>query len=89
MNVAVIKGEEIQNIKQLHDAFCNELNLPSFYGRNDALWDCLTGYISLPMTIIWKNFKASRESLGEYADRAVEVLKTAEVEVPGLSIIIN
>ncbi len=31
-----------------------KLELPNWYGRNwDALWDCLTGWIGLPIELVW------------------------------------
>lgn len=90
MDVVVINGSEIENNEQLHDVLSKELHFPPFYGRNlDALWDCLTGHIELPVTIMWRNFYSSKLALGEYADKVAEVLKAAESAVPGLSIIIS
>lgn len=90
MNTVVIEGEKITSIEQLHDVLFKQLNLPHYYGRNlDALWDCVTGYISLPTVVIWNNFQSTRNSLGEYADRVLEVFKSAESEIPGFYIKVN
>ncbi len=43
MNKAVINGEQIRSMSDLHQTLKKELALPEYYGENlDALWDCLT-----------------------------------------------
>ena len=43
-----------------HKILKEKLELPDYYGENlDALWDCLTGGIELPVCIKWSNYKAS------------------------------
>lgn len=43
----------VQTRKQLHEALKTGLCLPEHYGYNmDALWDCLTGEIEVPGTIV-------------------------------------
>ena len=43
--------------------------------------DCLTGWISFPVTIIWNDFEAS--NIGEKKWGIVEVFKEAEKELAG------
>ncbi len=38
----IIDGSKIEDIKEVHDIFCKELNFDDYYGYNlDALWDML------------------------------------------------
>nr|WP_245247278.1 MULTISPECIES: barstar family protein [unclassified Paenibacillus] len=80
----MLDGNLIQERSQLHDFLKQELQLPDSYGSNlDALWDCLTGWIQLPLTIQWIGLEASRRHLGEYADQLLELLSEAEQEIDG------
>ncbi len=66
----------------LHNALKDKLDLPDYYGENlDALWDCLTGWIELPQTLVWRNFESSKKFLGSYADNTLEVLQRAQKEL--------
>ena len=54
----------------------------SYYGENlNALWDCLTGWIELPLTLVWKNFEASQKALGSDAEDVLELLQEAQEEL--------
>ncbi|AHM66833.1 barstar family protein [Paenibacillus polymyxa] len=80
--VVIINGNNIHGKEELHDTLQAQLGLDQTYGRNlDALWDCLTGSIPMPLTIQWLDFHASRKSLGEYADRLLDLMREAEEEV--------
>ncbi|MGF9715302.1 barstar family protein, partial [Paenibacillus naphthalenovorans] len=79
-----LEGSHIKERQQLHDFLKKELQLPDTYGSNlDALWDCLTGWVRLPLTIRWIDPEASRRHLGEYADQLLDLLREAEQEVDG------
>ncbi len=55
---------------------------PLLYGENlNALWDCLTGWIEYPLTLVWKNFEASQKALGSDADDVLELLQEAQEEL--------
>lgn len=83
----IIEGKDIKTPEDLHDALSAGLAFPEYYGRNlDALWDCLTGWLTTPVTIIWKDYAASREALGDYAQRAVDLIRDATQEVDGLKL---
>ena len=54
----------------LHIEIKEKLELPIYYGENlDALWDCLTGWIDLPVGVEWKDFDLVEDSLGDYAKK--------------------
>ncbi len=77
--IATIDGRQIKDEEDFHHIIKQVLDFPDFYGENlDALWDCLTGFIEVPTTVIWMNFKLSRENLGQRAEQIVEVFKDAE-----------
>ncbi|MFC9708843.1 barstar family protein [Paenibacillus sp. NPDC056933] len=82
MKTIVIHGKDIHGQEELHDVLQERLELGPSYGRNlDALWDCLTGFVSMPLTIQWIDFDTSRKYLGEYADRLLDVMQEAEEEL--------
>ncbi|MBY0215106.1 barstar family protein [Paenibacillus illinoisensis] len=82
MKTVIIDGNDIHGKEELHDIFQAKLGLDDSYGRNlDALWDVITGFISIPLTIQWVNFEASRAVLGEYADQLLELMREAEEEL--------
>lgn len=87
MQKIIIDGKHVNNINQLHDILKKELNLPDYYGKNfDALWDCLTGWVTLPLIIEWKNFQKSKNNLGGEVEKILHILLKAEQELPGLKI---
>ncbi|MGF9696204.1 barstar family protein [Paenibacillus sp. MABNR03] len=82
MKKVIINGSDIHGKEELHDILQAKLGLGESYGRNlDALWDGVTGYISMPLTIQWLHFEASRAVLGEYADQLLDLLREAEEEL--------
>ena len=87
MSSAIIDGASIRSQDDLHDVLSEVLELPDYYGRNlDALWDCLTGWIDPPVEVVWREFALSRERLGAYADKTLEVLQRATGEVEGFTV---
>lgn len=86
MNI-VLEGKRINSIESFHFEVKSSLNLPEYYGENlDALWDCLTGCIETPLTLIWSDFEISKANLPEFTEKALEVFKEAEKEVKGFYI---
>lgn len=61
-----LRLSEAENYSNIHAWLADKLNFPATYGHNlDALWDCLTGDIKLPLTILWIN---DNESTEDYSD---------------------
>ena len=86
----ILKGSEIKSISDFHKQIKTLLELPDYYGENlDALWDCLTGWISTPLTLVWEDFNVSKVVLGEFADKAKKVFEGAEKEISGFKIEIS
>ncbi|MDA1909244.1 barstar family protein [Bacillus cereus] len=68
----------------LHKTLKNKLDLPDYYGENaNALWDCLTAWVTLPLTIEWEFFKESQNMLSEEADLILETFQDAQEEMTG------
>lgn len=56
MRKIMIDGRDFENIEVLHDVLKDKLDFPDYYGGNlDALWDCLTGWVDLPLTLVLIN----------------------------------
>ena len=85
MKVIELNGSDFKDIEYTHDVIKNKLELPEYYGNNlDALWDCLTGWIDLPIRIKWYNYGESYKQLGEYAQDLKCVFEDASKEVEEL-----
>jgi ribonuclease inhibitor len=91
LNKVVIQGSKLLDKNILHQILKQELKLPNHYGENlDALWDCLTTDIQLPLTIEWVDFQKSKGLLGDYAENTLEIFKEAEKFTGGkLNIILS
>jgi len=77
--VIVLEGECMLSKSDLHIELKEKLGLPIYYGKNlDALWDCLTGWIDLPIEVEWKDFDLVEDSLGEYANKAFQLFQEAD-----------
>ena len=83
----ILNGSEIKTERDLHDALKKQLDFPEYYGNNlYALWDCLTAWVEMPLTIIWQDYGISQKNLGEYADKTLMTFQDAEKEVDGFHI---
>ncbi|CUB12762.1 Barstar [Bacillus cereus] len=68
----------------LHKTLKNKLDLPDYYGENaNALWDCLTACVTLPLTIEWEFFKESQNMLSEEANLILETFQDTQEEMTG------
>lgn len=77
-----LDGRMFTSKNALHKTLKNKLDLPDYYGENaDALWDCLTTWVTLPLTIEWGFFRESKEMLGSYADLILETFQDAQKKV--------
>lgn len=87
MREIILDGGAIGNEEQLHAVLKEALALPDHYGYNlDALWDCLTGWVDLPLTIRWLHFRESEQRLGAYSHTLLELFQEAEQEMEGFHI---
>jgi ribonuclease inhibitor len=87
MATIVLDLADCGTVEQLHDALKRRLSLPAYYGGNlDALWDCLTGWITLPLTVELHGIPEARHAVGEYVDKLLETLRAAETELDGFKV---
>lgn len=62
METVIIEGKEFYSIDEIHEYLKIQLDFPDYYGMNlDALWDLISGYIHLPIKIIWNDFYISEK----------------------------
>lgn len=84
MEVIILDGKEFDSIERIHSILKQKLHLPDYYGENlNALWDCLTGWINLPIKIHWINFECSKKFVGNFADELLKTFREAEDELDG------
>lgn len=87
MKRVILNGEEFSSTAELHELLKQKLELPDFYGANlDALWDCLTGLIELPLELTWTNYQISKERLGNEAEKVYQLMFEAEEEGIGFQL---
>ena len=87
MNVIFLEGKELSSVSKTHEILQAKLDLPNYYGDNlNALWDCLTGWISLPLKVVWTDFFYSKEQLGDFADELLQLFLEAQDEIDGFKI---
>lgn len=83
MKEVVFDSKEIESMDQLHAELARSLDFPAHYGRNlDALYDCLAGEISLPLKIIWKNYRLAQSTLGKDIAEILKVMEDFSQEEP-------
>lgn len=90
MNKVILNGEDFITKEELHSILKSKLELSDYYGNNlDALRDCLTGWIEVPMTLEWINFEKSKDNLGDYVQKLLEVFKEVQEEINGFILIVK
>ncbi|OSM10982.1 barnase inhibitor [Bacillus toyonensis] len=83
MEKIYLDGRMFTSKNALHKILKNQLDLPDYYGENaDALWDCLTAWVILPLTIEWEFFKESQNMLGQEADIILKTFQDAQEKMP-------
>ncbi|MDM5191428.1 barstar family protein [Bacillus hominis] len=82
METIQLDGRKFTSKEIMHKILKNKLDLPDYYGENaNALWDCLTAWVTLPLTIEWEFFKDSQNMLGQEADLILETFQDAQEEM--------
>ncbi|WP_322903662.1 barstar family protein [Paenibacillus sp. SGZ-1009] len=90
MKTVTIDGKDFHTKCELHEQLKEKLELPEFYGANlDALWDCITGMIELPLELHWLHYNVSEQRLGAQAQRVRALLEEAQNENIGFTFIVE
>lgn len=77
--IIVLDGKKMLSKESLHIELKAKLELPEYYGENlDALWDCLTSWVDLPIDIEWRDFDLVEKSLGKYANEVFQLFENAD-----------
>ncbi|MFT3904447.1 MAG: barstar family protein [Niabella sp.] len=73
--------DRISSIEDFYKFAQSALNLPEHFGNNlDALWDCLTGDIALPMEVHFVNLTMNQL---ERFDNLITLFEDASTETNG------
>ncbi|WP_426446304.1 barstar family protein [Paenibacillus sp. S-38] len=84
MRRITLDGTRMATKEELHRELKDKLRLPEHYGNNlDALWDCLTGEVELPIEVDWKHYGAAVQALGTYGESTAELLEEAARQLGG------
>ncbi len=84
LEFVILEGKEMISVENVHKILKDKLELPEYYGENlNALWDCLTGWISLPIKITWNDYNYSQSQLGSFADDLLLLFNEAKDEING------
>jgi len=87
MKVITVDGDRLRRLAELYSLFAEDLDFPSYFGRNlDALYDCL-GDVSEETVIEVLNRDALADTFGEdFCGRLLSTLLDAAEENPNLSL---
>lgn len=87
MRTIVFDSLHVENSEQLHRELARCLDFPAHYGGNlDALHDCLSGEIALPLRVIWKNYRVTRAKIGKDAVKVRKVMEEFAKEEAGFTV---
>ncbi len=81
MKTIIFNFDDIHSMRSFYSACKEQLKLPDHFGNNlDALWDCITAYVELPIAIRFINL--SPYHLKKY-ERQIDLFRDAEKELDG------
>lgn len=85
-----LDGLKIKFKDSFHKELKEKLDFPEYYGENlDALWDCLTSWIDLPMELVWKNHIESKTNLGDYFDKVIGLFAEVHEDDEGFTFVLE
>ena len=83
----ILNGADFDSMEHLHKVLKVKLELPDYYGENlNALWDCLTAWVELPMIIEIQNVDKFKENHGNNASEFIQLLEEAQDEIEGFGL---
>ena len=75
MKEVIFDSAKIETVDELHTAIAKLLKFPPHYGKNlDALYDCLSGDVKLPVRFVWKNYSLTESHLGSDAEAVLQTM---------------
>jgi ribonuclease inhibitor len=81
MKTIVFDFDKIHSLQSFYKACKELLHLPDYFGNNlDALWDCVTAFIELPVAINFINMSPYHL---EKFERQIDLFQDAEKELDG------
>ena len=87
MREVVFDSSHVERLDQLHSELARIFDFPDYYGANlDALYDCLSADVALPLRIIWKNYNITRSKLGKDVEKVLKVMKDFAKEEPDFTL---
>ncbi|GAB3421870.1 barstar family protein [Niabella aquatica] len=79
MKQVIFDFERIGSINDFYAIAKRELQLPEHFGNNlDALWDCITGDITLPVSVRFLNMSMTQL---ETFDKLIQLFEDAADEI--------
>lgn len=76
MNEVILDGASIDTESDFHKIMSELLDFGPYYGPNlDALRDRLSNDVERPVKIVWLNSERSRECLGEYFNKIIQIFE--------------
>ncbi len=82
MDRIILQGANFESKEQLHKFLKDELELPDHYGENlNALWDCLTAWVDLPIVVEIQSVDLFINKLGNDASEFIQLLEEAVDEI--------
>ena len=86
-DIKIIDLTDISDSEELQELLMEELDFPSFYGKNwDAFWDAITALVDMPENIIITGFEELLLNLPKDAAILKNILDKYNDEYPGHNI---
>jgi ribonuclease inhibitor len=89
MKEVIFDSAKIETVDELHTAIAKILKFPAHYGKNlDALYDCLSGELKLPVRFVWKNYSITESRLGNDVEAVLQTMIDFSSEEDGFALVV-